>query len=106
MKASDKANELISDFSMAVERVALSPSDSIFGLYSSNREDLEDYIAELEAERDNLAARIAELRKAGDAMYRYLCAFLGYTKSDINYKSYEPRRAVDAWFIFTVGRED
>ena len=65
MKASKKANDLIGEFSTATERTALSPSDSMFALYCSTREDLEDYIADLERLVDHLI-------KAGNAInYEY-----------------------------------
>ena len=51
MKISEKANDLIGEFSRAVERTALSPSESMFRLYCATREDLEDYIGELEEGR-------------------------------------------------------
>lgn len=58
MKISEKANDLIGEFSSAVERTALSPSESMFRLYCATRENLEDYIAELEGFTDKLAAAL------------------------------------------------
>lgn len=58
MNISEKANDLIADFSRALEREILSigTNDSMFNLYRYAREDLEDYIAELEANNERLKA--------------------------------------------------
>jgi len=54
LKVSEKAKELIGDFSTATEQTALSPTVAAFNLYCATREDLEDYIAELETLIDQL----------------------------------------------------
>ena len=48
MKVSEKADTLISLFNAAVEQLTLTPSDSMFNLFSTRRKELENYIAKLE----------------------------------------------------------
>lgn len=71
MKISEKANDLIGEFSRAVERTALSPSESMFRLYCATRENLEDYIAELEAAQRwiPVSERLPEVKDGDEKEY-------------------------------------
>ena len=64
MKVSEKAKELIGDFSTATEQTALNPTVAAFNLYCATREDLEDYIAELEAQITDLDTEYTKLLRS------------------------------------------
>ena len=64
MKVSEKAKELIGDFSTATEQTALNPTVAAFNLYCVTREDLEDYIAELEAQIIDLDTEYTKLLRS------------------------------------------
>lgn len=71
MKVSEKAKELIGDFSTATEQTALNPTVAAFNLYCATREDLEDYIAELEAAQRwiPVTERLPEVKNGDDKEY-------------------------------------
>lgn len=90
MRVSEHANYLLNEYGRLQFDYAAYCKPNGESLRNEARNNLEEYIAELEAYID-------ELVKAGDGMQRSLNAYLDYTQEIFDYKCYAPEDATSKW---------